>query len=195
MVLVPAGALPGLPILTWKAAASDYCVTTGVLGKYAEIAYVSVGGPGGDRHGALRFTSNLAPNSSKLRDITDGLSNTFLMGERTGGKDQYIGIRKIPNGLPSPYNMLNGGGWGDPLNGEHWLGGSVRNPSFPPVQGQCAINCSNIRGSNFHSFHASIAQFVMADGSVQNVSDAVDPFVMAARITREKSETPLGGEF
>jgi prepilin-type N-terminal cleavage/methylation domain-containing protein/prepilin-type processing-associated H-X9-DG protein len=184
---IPAGTLPGLPNLTYKAAPSDYCVTTGVLGFYANLAYANQGGAGGDRHGALRVATFQGPERNRIADILDGTTNTFLMGERTGGNTFYSGIRKIL-GIPAPFNGLNGGGWGDPLNGEHWLGGSVRNPSFPAAQGPCAINCTNIRGAGFHSLHAGGSQFVMCDGSVQFVGSGVDPFSMASRITRQKAE-------
>ena len=45
---------PGIPpvTLTWTAAVSDYIVSTGVRGTFANIAYA--GNPGGNRHGALQ---------------------------------------------------------------------------------------------------------------------------------------------
>ncbi|WP_164102287.1 DUF1559 domain-containing protein [Candidatus Laterigemmans baculatus] len=184
--IAPAGSLPGLPQITWRAAPSDYCVTSGVLGTFAAAAYADHGGPGGSRHGALLQTTFAAPKSNRMATITDGTSHTFLMGERTGGNRFYSGTRQID--VPAPYSGLQGGGWGDPLNGEHWLAGTVRNPTFPAPEGTCAINCSNLRGSSFHSFHPGGCHFLMADASVQFLSESVAPFPLAARITREKGE-------
>ncbi len=182
---VPAGALPGLATITWKAAPSDYSVTTGVRATFGNIAYS--GNQGGDRHGALRWNNLQSPDTSKMSSITDGTSNTFLMGERTGGPTIYAGMRPIT--VPAPVWETNGGGWGDPLVGEHWLAGAVRGATaFPIIEGGCAINCTNIRGLGFHSFHTGGAMFVMADGSVQFNSDSVDAYVFAARITRQKGE-------
>lgn len=182
---VPAGALPGLPAISWRAAPSDYCVTTGVLGTFANIAYSN--NAGGQRHGALRMTSVQSSQGSRMSAITDGTTNTFLMGERTGGSTIYAGTRPIT--VPAPVSETNGGGWGDPLNGEHWLGGAIRGATaFPIPQGGCPINCTNLRGGGYHSFHSGGAQFVMADGSVQFNAASVDAYVFAARITREKGE-------
>ena len=184
----PAGALPGLPQITWRAAPSDYCVTSGVRGAFAAIAYAGHGGPGGNRGGALQQMVFVRPIKSKIASLTDGTSNTFLMGERTGGDKFYVGQQTIA--VPPPFNGLNGGGWGDPLNGEHWLSGAVRGAPFPSPEGGCAINCNNFRGSSFHSFHTGGCQFVYADGSVHFVTENVDAYTLASYITRAKSEVP-----
>lgn len=186
---VPAGALPRLPAISYRAAPSDYCVTTGVRSTFGNIAYSN--NQGGQRHGALRHNNPSAPDGSKMSAITDGTSNTFLMGERTGGATIYSGT--TPIAAPAPVGETNGGGWGDPLNGEHWLAGAVRGATaFPIAQGGCAINCTNLRGQGYHSFHAGGGQFVMADGSVQFNSASVDAYVFASRITREKGEIGSG---
>ena len=83
---------------------------------------------------------------------------------------------------------VNGGGWGDLLNGEHWLQGSLYT-GVPPLQGgPCAINCTNLRGYGFHSFHPAGAQFLMVDASVQFVAETAEAFSVAARITAAKGE-------
>jgi prepilin-type N-terminal cleavage/methylation domain-containing protein/prepilin-type processing-associated H-X9-DG protein len=186
----------GLPFTAANIAPSDYIATTGVLGAYSTLAYGA--SSGGSRGGALNA---LGPGdtggSTKFRDILDGTSNTFIVGERTGGNQIYIGSLVAPTltafliSPGGPGAALEGGGWGDLLNGEHWLGGSLNNPtdSFPIAQGPCAINCTNARGRGFHSFHPGGAQFTMADGSVQFIAATVVPLAMAGRITRAKGET------
>jgi prepilin-type N-terminal cleavage/methylation domain-containing protein len=188
--------VPGLPTLSWKAAPSDYCVTTGVLGTYANLAYANQpGGAGGSRHGALKVLGPPGFGGSEIgtfASIIDGTSNTFLIGERTGGNAIYS--KRTPWGAPSTvvqqYVAANGGGWGDALNGEHWLGGclysGLGNP--PPQQGPCGINCTNLRGYGFLSFHPNIAQFAMADGSIQSISESASQLAVAARITCQKGE-------
>lgn len=183
---IPSGALlPGMPATVWRAAPSDYAVTTGVRATYGNIAYNN--NQGGQRGGALAASSFQSPTTSKISNITDGTSNTFLMGERTGGDKIYSGTRQIT--VPAVLAATNGGGWGDPLLGENWLAGAIRGATgFPIAEGGCAINCTNFRGQGFHGFHPGGAQFVMADGSVQFNAESVDAFVFAARITREKGE-------
>jgi prepilin-type N-terminal cleavage/methylation domain-containing protein/prepilin-type processing-associated H-X9-DG protein len=182
---VPAGALPGLALSTWRAAPSDYSVTSGVRATFGNIAYSN--NQGGNREGALLWANATSAPLSRMGAITDGTSNTFLMGERTGGFRIYSGNIAIT--VPAALAETNGGGWGDPLVGEHWLAGAIRGATaFPIAEGGCAINCTNIRGQGFHSFHTGGAMFVMADGSVQFNSASVEPFTFAARITRTKGE-------
>ncbi len=185
---------PGSPApFHWRAAPSDYCVASGVRSGSAFEAVAYVNWPGGgcsDCRGALQFTGSAlvgASSSSRIADIRDGTSNTILVGERLGGGVIYVGRQPRTT---SPYDMLgkaNGGGWGDLLNGEHWLGGSAANETLP-LDGPCPINCTNRRGANFFSFHPGGAQFLLGDGSVTFVSETVDPFQFASMITRAGGE-------
>ncbi len=142
---------------------------------------------------SLAADSNVGSCSSAMGDILDGTTQTFLLGERTGGGNFYVGIQRVPvppiSG-PILASALNGGGWGDPLLGENWLQGSIRGANFPAPAGMCAINCNNFRGSSFHAFHQAGCHFLMADASVQFITDSVDPYFFASRVTREKSEVP-----
>jgi prepilin-type processing-associated H-X9-DG protein len=185
------GALPGLAAFAFRAAPSDYSICSGVRDVYANLAYPT--GAGGDRHGAMETSTFAAPKTNRMASITDGTSNTFLMGERTGGTKIYNGMQQVT--VSALEGETNGGGWGDVLNGEHWLKGAVRGATnWATAGGPCAINCTNYRGSGFHSFHAGGCQFVMCDGSVQFNSASVEPSVFAARITRQKGEVVSGSD-
>jgi prepilin-type N-terminal cleavage/methylation domain-containing protein/prepilin-type processing-associated H-X9-DG protein len=186
---VPAGSLPGLPQLTWKAAPSDYCAATGVRGTFASLAYTpptypSVPSP---RDGALQFS-----RMGNLAGVIDGTSNTYLVGERTGGGQLYE--KRSVNQSMQNYGggvlaASNGGGWGDLLNGEHWLQGSLcAGITAPPSGGPCAINATNSRGNGYHSFHPGGCHFVMGDGSVRFQAETSVPMSIAGRITRGLSE-------
>lgn len=180
---LPAGALPGLPQLTWRAAPNDYCATTGVRGVFSQLAYANFNP--GPRHGALGVAT---ARDSKLGSITDGTSNTFLLGERTGGSAIYLQRVRDASPMAAMLGAANGGGWGDFLNGEHWLQGALQDGSQGPNGGPCGLNCTNRRGDGFHSFHPGGLHFLMADGSVQFVSENAAPFTIAARITRQGGE-------
>ncbi len=187
---LPAGAggpgVPPLP-LTWTVAVSDYCNPTGVRGDFANIAYS--GNAGGNRHGAIQpVAGGFGNNDSRISSVRDGTSNTFLIGERLGGDLIYQGRRRVDLG---PLNALNGGGWADFLNGEHWLAGSLYDGTPGPDGGPCPINCTNLRGGGFYSFHPGGAQFAFCDGGVDLIAETVDAFVFAAFITREKQEILL----
>ncbi len=182
----------GLPV-NWDAAASDYITTTGVLGTFAQVAYA--GRPGGDRHGVLQVYGLYGSNrGGKIGAITDGTSNTILAGERTGGDQIYVGTSPSAE-LTALLIGTNGGGWGDMLNGENWIGGGLHPSSYDPTNpyaylqdGPCGINCSNIRGRSLHSFHTGGALVGMCDGSVQFLSQNTEAFILAALITRQKGE-------
>jgi prepilin-type N-terminal cleavage/methylation domain-containing protein len=186
--------VPGLPTLTWTAAPSDYGVATGVRSTFGDIAYA--GNQGGDRHGALRVQTPGTPFYSRLADITDGTSHTFLLGERTGGGELYSKRQIWSMAQSSPatyqaYSEVNGGGWGDAINGEHWLAGCLFSglpPSATVPGGPCAINCTNMNGRGFHAFHPGGCMFVMGDASVQFISETASPQAVAFRITEQKGE-------
>ena len=185
--ILPAGAgAPGVPPidLTWTCAPSDYCVATGVRGDFANIAYS--GNAGGNRHGALQPVAGAFGDSDSLMaSVKDGTSNTILIGERVGGADIYYGRNRVDLGV---LNNLNGGGWADFLNGEHWMSGSLYDGTRGVDGGPCPINCSNERGSGFYAFHAGGAQFVLCDGSVRLVQQSVNSLTFASLITRQKGE-------
>ncbi len=200
---IPAGVLPGLPEMRFRAAPSDYGVATGVRGTFSNLAYAASGGSQGVRHGAIQLHYNngsvgLAQRNkdNRLDDITDGTSNTILLGERTGGSQIYNKSISMPSHVTRL--QFNGGGWGDVLNADHWLSGTLYTGIIPaqlltpigrPItDGPCGINCTNLRGHGFHSFHAGGAQFLMADASVQFISQSAHQSSLAFRITREKGE-------
>lgn len=200
--VIPAGIIGQPTPITWDGARMDYSITTGVYSGYGRIAY----GPnqGGDREGALgsvagivRMGTNIIQTGddggiNPIRMITDGTSNTFLLGERTGGKTIYH--QMTPHTAETAaLGPTNGGSWWDVLVGEQWLKGALYDGTDQANGGPCAIGCTNSRGGGFHSFHTGGAHFLMADGSARFISSNVAATTFAGLITRKKGETI--GEF
>jgi prepilin-type N-terminal cleavage/methylation domain-containing protein/prepilin-type processing-associated H-X9-DG protein len=196
---LPAGVAGNPTALSFTAARGDYSICTGVRGVFGNIAYN--GNQQGDREGPVQpygaVTNNgvvvagIGAGDCKLQMITDGTSNTFLMGERTGGAKMYWKGQPAPNPPVVPaIGQTNGGAWGDALMGEHWLQGSLYDGSGNG--GPCGM-CTNIRGNGFHSFHSGGCHFLMADGAVRMVSANIAQSTMAGLITRKKGE--ILGEF
>lgn len=178
----------GFPFTATDLAICDYSPTTGVRGAYANFAL----GPqlGGDREGVLPAIGVLFGNQvdESFAGILDGLSNTTVMGERTGGAVIYNHGIENPTAT-NALGSLNGGGWGDLLNGDMWLEGAPpAGVTIPSSGGSCAINCTNARGHGFHSFHPGGCHFLFADGAVKFVGPEVNPVVFAAAITRRGRE-------
>lgn len=198
-----AGLLPGFPALTWGAAPCDYVCTAGLKGAFADIAYSF--NAGGSRDGvmqeycgnagtALGLTST-ANTPSRIADVIDGTSNTIMLAERVGfpniyGKGGIVWASAKTAGTYQDLAKANGGGWGDIMNADEWISGAlVTGPTYPQPGGPCAINCSNLRGDGFYSFHPGGIQVLLADASVRFVSEATNAFILASAITRKKGET------
>ncbi|MCM2374779.1 DUF1559 domain-containing protein [Aporhodopirellula aestuarii] len=179
----------GLPFTATNIAPIDYCPTTGVTGEYMRHAGIdgSI-----EREGALQVVSEVfgGGHDGNFAGILDGLSHTFMLGERTGGPTIFsagtVDVIATQNLVG-----VNGGGWGDLVNGENWFQGSQREGLFwPPEDGPCAINCTNARGFGFHSFHVGGSYFLLADGSVNLFTESIEPYLFASMITRRGGERP-----
>ena len=161
--------------LQWTASAGDYTVTTGVRVDTLNACFA--GGGGGNRDGALEArvvnTPNDDPKGTKMLSISDGTSNTLLIGELAGRPQVYRKGRA--DGSTSPFS---GAGWGDVLSGENWFIGSLFDGSDSPTGGPCVVNCNNLRGQGLYSFHSGGANVLFADGSVQ----ALDVDQLAAEL-------------
>ena len=164
---------------TWKGGRTDYGGTTGVLSGTNGFGWLAYNGtPGGDRHGLFR-AAGVGGNKTSMRDITDGTSNTFMFGERTGGLKIYYKSQPAP-GIPAIISQTNGGNWADALAFEHWIDGSLYDGTG--ARGPCAM-CTNLRGRGYHSFHTGGCHFLMADGAVRFISENIDAYTFASLIT------------
>lgn len=193
--LYPAGAFGPFPNAnaTWEGGRCDYVVTTGVRGDFAQIAYS--GSAGGDRDGALQVAGQIGADggqAGRIRDITDGTTNTLLLAERTGGTKIWFKSAGAPIGF-QVYGPTNGGSWSDVILGENWLRGTGANGVPGADGGPCPINCSNLRGDGYHSFHTGGTHGLLADGSVRFINENIAALTLAGLITRSKGEVP--GEF
>jgi prepilin-type N-terminal cleavage/methylation domain-containing protein/prepilin-type processing-associated H-X9-DG protein len=113
----------------------------------------------------------------KLREITDGLSKTFLIGEASPVDENSAA-------------WSSEGDWaitGVQLNFDWRTSGACVTAQGEPSAGACWWN---MRG--FRSFHPSGVNFAMADGSVQFVADSIDHKTYRAMSTRAGAEIVSG---
>lgn len=126
----------------------------------------------------------------KLRDITDGLSNTLLVTEQAGRPDYYIlGRKQASNAGLS--QAANWGPWASFQVFQVQVFGSDGITRDGPG-GPCTVNCNNSQG--VYSFHTGGANAVFVDGSVRFLSQSISPDLLFAVVTINGGEI-LSEEF
>lgn len=173
-------------------ASTDYATLNGVLGRFTDNFYT--GPQQANREGIMR-QPNLV---TRKRDVIDGLSNTWLMSERAGANDVWRDGHQIwdagngvfiePDG--GDYNVQSGGGWGDFVNGEFWLAGSLEDGTG--TKGPCLINCVNLDTRGIYSFHPGGIHVLLGDASAKLVSEFINTDLVVQAISSD-GMTPGGG--
>lgn len=152
---------------------------------------------------ALATKVGIQDASPMIVKVTDGLSNTIMIGELAGRNTYWEQGRVVtPATDPSAAFLklytqhinYGGGGWADP-NNVQWVDGGnqggnndVRDSNSDT--NSCVINCTNLEDRAFYSFHNGFAMFIMGDGAVRKISANISDYTMAQIITRAAGDKP-----
>lgn len=140
--------------------------------KLAASSYVGVFGTN-DLDWACRFNNGIGDGvffrdrELSYGDISDGLSNTFFVGERCSPTATATWVGVVPNGLHAPCRVV----------------GSARS----------SINSKTDEYHAFSSAHyGGGSQFLMGDGSVHFVTQTIDLMLLRALCTRAGNDSTSG---
>ncbi len=142
------------------------------------------------------------PGGTRIRDITDGTSNTMLIAEDSARPRLYISGKPANNPKTGAVNgtpfVGDGWGWADinsgfSVDGSNTAGlpNSTSGSGATTIVGTCSMNCSN--DSEMYSFHTGGVQTLLADGSVRFLSENISGATLVGLITLQGGEVP--GEF
>ena len=110
-------------------------------------------------------------NRVGARDVTDGLSKTFLLGERHVMLDMR---REVPHDMPM-------------YSGLHFMAHSRIGGPGVPIARTPSWDDPNL--ANFGSWHPGICHFALSDGSVRSVNNAINTVTLARLCNRSDGET------
>jgi prepilin-type N-terminal cleavage/methylation domain-containing protein/prepilin-type processing-associated H-X9-DG protein len=169
-------------------ACGDYVLPTGVHPDLNLILSTAEQFPdGADLQGAIAEGSD-TNTSNEIKHITDGTSNTILLGECAGREDVWRGRDFFAvDYTGSPRVRARGGAWATTDNPYDIGLRKAWHASFDPIPGTLGINNSNEWGHCFYSFHDG-ANFVFADGSVRLLPEGMSLRTLAELCTRANSE-------
>jgi prepilin-type N-terminal cleavage/methylation domain-containing protein len=112
-------------------------------------------------------------DAPQITDITDGLSNTFLVFE-DAGRPQFWESGRSEGNYPAGNEK-----WTDPAN---------KITIQVICNGNQTINCNN--GNEIYSFHLGGACVLFADGAVRFLRQDISPPTFVALFTRAADDTP-----
>ena len=126
----------------------------------------------------------------RMASITDGTSNTVMIGEDAARPVGYNHARQIYTQWGGPVDgVLNptdygGGAWADPYTFTHLCGSTA--DGIRCLGGICMINCSS--NNELYSFHPGGVNVGFVDGSVHFLKESIDPHIVVSLITRAGGE-------
>jgi hypothetical protein len=111
----------------------------------------------------------------KIKDVSDGTSNTFMFFEQAGVPDRYDERGNLMYGANGQPLRAQSQSWADHQTGFDW-GHGLDPCNYKP------FNCHN--GDEIYSFHPGGAVFTMGDASAKLLQDNLDVEIFTSLFTR-----------
>jgi prepilin-type N-terminal cleavage/methylation domain-containing protein/prepilin-type processing-associated H-X9-DG protein len=125
-------------------------------------------------------------SKTRFGDITDGMSNTLFVGERSSRTALATWTGAIyGSGVPKPPLTGDPSTWDGEGAGVHVLGHCSDEPGHTP-------NGASGHVDDFSSFHTQGVHFLFGDGSVKMINDSINPLVYRGLATRAGGEVGSG---
>lgn len=133
---------------------------------------------------------------ARFSSITDGLSQTILLGENAGAPYTYYQQQQFPVD-PTNYDRVESGYWCGPWAsvafGDWALTGPPDATGIPWQGTACVHNCTNAYNMP-HSFHPGGVNYALADGSTRFLTNPLARDVFRRLVMKSDGE-PLGTSF
>jgi prepilin-type N-terminal cleavage/methylation domain-containing protein/prepilin-type processing-associated H-X9-DG protein len=171
---------------------TDYFPIPGVHRELVALAGLSAKYAGVNTESSGVLTDPLVTGKIRIMSITDGTSNTLIVGECAGRPAGFNRKRTIynseVNGRPVDGSIepvsSGGGAWADIFTYAAVAG--ARNDDSGIRLGPCMVNCTS--NDEIYSFHTGGANVLFADGSVHFLQDTVTPVLVIGLVTRAGGE-------
>jgi prepilin-type N-terminal cleavage/methylation domain-containing protein len=126
------------------------------------------------------MTNSLSDEPAKLKNCTDGTSQTFMWFETGGDPIKYV------NGVPTSPSCVNAAPFTNCTTaGRSW----AQYENWYVIHNRCGtamFNCNN--ADEIFSFHVGGAFFGMGDGAVKFITTDINPDVFVSYMTRDSSD-------
>jgi prepilin-type N-terminal cleavage/methylation domain-containing protein len=134
----------------------------------------------------FRWTGLLQPTPTKMSNIVDGTSNTWMVVEGAGRPDSWCG------GSKGNYNAgafaCNPGGGALEVSGSQWASDESEFWVHDVCGAEQMMNCHN--NNEIYSFHISGCQYLYGDGAVHFVQQDIAAEAFVSLFTRDEEDQP-----